>query len=103
MNITDDVLVIREGGALRTAEELACTYVSDAEDLGVNLSEWARVILDSSAVKSALGRWKATDEDMQLRFALETLVNQVEEDLGMLGIDTEWNDGYVLRKVPTDD
>lgn len=88
-----DVLVIRQGAALHTADELSLLLVSDLIDCGVKLSEIDMVTY--SYLDDALTN--AYDNDAQ---DASDLAQMVEQDSDGLWI--AHDDGYVISR-PHDD
>lgn len=87
----------RVGSSNRSADELVHVYLLDAREAGAEYSEWGKGVLNALAVSTAWeGSWFANeliaDEAASLR-------DQVESDLGTLGILTDWDDGFIMYRL----
>lgn len=108
---TPEPVVIREGAALRTADEQSLLYVEDAISLGVVLSPWGQAVYRE--VRDILGMRRhivSGDSDTEgLAMDLARLAEQLESDLATMprrhpytgvllgtGYTTEWDDGYTI-------
>lgn len=99
-----ELLVSREGAALRTADELLSMFIDDAVALGAELSPYGKdIVFRSDAamyVPGAMSNWLPdTEEGYELRDALQTVAYQVESELDTLGYSTYWDDGYRILKI----
>lgn len=95
-----EAVVIREGASLRTADELLECFVSDAIDLGAELSPYgaeslrlAREALENDRSARSGVAWIESDD---VREGLADLAWQVEADLSDYCV--VWEDGYVIYR-----
>lgn len=104
-----EAVVVREGAAVRTADELLLVFVEDAVSLGAELSATGRITLAEfrtvmTGYTNLLSGSASLPESAEgLRMDVESLVNQLETELGTLGFDVEWNDGYVITPSQDED
>lgn len=103
--------MIRDGAAVRTADELVLTFVGDAVSvLGDDaLSPWGREAVEAAeaALEAARDSHSGVawfrEEDGGVRDDLQTVANQLESDLWTAGYAVEWEDGYVIRTADEGD
>lgn len=100
-------VVVREGAAARTADELLSVFLGDAQGLGVELAPYGKDV--ESRVDAALdanrlygAAWLPEDAEA-LRDELVTVADQAEAALCELGYSVEWEDGYVIFPAGEDD
>lgn len=99
-----EVLVMREGGNTRTADELNSVFISDAVDLGVVLSESdAADIIEIDALL-AEDHWLSNNEDRWCEILID-IRDRVESSLYELyakqdeHLFVNFEDGYVIGKI----
>lgn len=98
------VVVVRDGAAARTGDELDLQYLEDAVDLfdstdgAEHLPRWVdlrRQVGDDFAGDHGHGACAWLQDD-DLRVALAEARNEAEDHLATLGYHTDTNDGYVI-------
>lgn len=97
-----EVLIVREGASLRTADELTVQFIDDAVSLGAELSPWGKTVLQRAkkllADNESMGvAWlpEGPDGD-EVRDDLDTLTWQVEANLEPM---VYREDGYRIIKI----
>lgn len=93
-------IIVREGASVRTADELALTFVDDAVSLGAKLSAYGKNVrarvedrLEENRSPRSGVAWLDNDT---LATELHWLVTEMETELSTLGYVVEWEDGYVI-------
>lgn len=100
-----ETLISREGASLRTADDLALTFLQDCLTLKVETTPWGKDVLSRaeaalSANESMGVRWLPdTAEGEAIRSDLDSLRWQLEGELTELGYTAYWEDGYRIVKI----
>jgi len=91
------VLVVRDGAAVRTADQLLVEFLADAHSLDTQcLSAYGWDVFDRARAALLGESWF---DDDGLRDEVTSVVYQVEEVLLSGDWWVTWSDGYVIRRV----
>lgn len=93
-----DVVVMREGASLRSADELSALFIEDAVSVGASLSPYGEDIRRRIGETEAWeGSWL---RDPDLADAMRDMTTELETDIYTVGgFHVRWDDGYVIYTV----
>lgn len=101
-----DILIVRDGASVRTADESAVLFIEDACSLGAALSPYGDDVLKRANEALEANRSQASGvawlDDEGLHDEVMTVYGQVETELATLGIYTYQQDGYWMVR-PSED
>jgi len=104
------VHVVRDGAAVRTADELLSQFAHDAIAILGESTPWARTVLEQYDAALESNRrygvaWLPQTEDGEMiQNDMHTLVAQLETDLAVCDepMSVDWNEGFTIYQLTAD-